>query len=423
MHTTEINRPVDPFTMSELRFTFKPQDFKYDLVQMAKKKNPQKVVDGINCKLTRLQNWRDVLSKDPGNMPDPFTEPAEWSAAVTTKFNRLKDSAQNDPKGFLNTQYDKRTTFIKIIDLWSDRLKRAFKYIYQSQRPPEDFITPIMKSRWRNEVLNTTRLFAQIPFLDLQGPEFQPGRPTPLFSPDRQLSWDEDYQVSLAMSEMLVWLQRIDRVNAFLDDSSAPSFMGPVAQHTYSRGYVTERAMHDCWLGVERWLAATQGGPQEVGLQAAAKKGRYASSLNADSVLEVVRGDKAYVPEAVVPSAPIALHEERTDHTEDFIDVLGSLNAFTRAGSKAEAKSVKEMYRGWFKEGRDMGDWWTTTVRNLDLVQEMSEKAEVNAAEYRCLKVLPHYQAETSSLLSDASHLSHIIPCLSHYAGAERSVE
>jgi hypothetical protein len=127
------------------------------------------VVDGINCKLTRLQNWRDILSKDPGNMPDPFLEPAGWSAAVSLKYRTLKNLAQSDPKNFLNTQYDKKKTFIKIIDLWSDRLKRAFKYIYQSQRAPEDFITPILNSRWRNEVVNTTRLFAQIPFLDLKG--------------------------------------------------------------------------------------------------------------------------------------------------------------------------------------------------------------------------------------------------------------
>ena len=368
----EINRPVDPFTMSELRFNFRPQDFKYDLVQMARKKNPQKVVDGINCKLTRLQNWRDILSKDPGNMPDPFTEPAGWSAAVATKFNRLKESAQNDPKGFLNTQYDKRTTFIKIIDLWSDRLKRAFKYIYQSQRPPEDFITPIMKSKWRNEVLNTTRLFAQIPFLDLQGPDFQPGDPTPLFQPDRQLMWEEDYKVEVAMSEMLVWLQRIEKVNSFLGDEDSSSFMGPLSQHTYSRGYITERTMHDCWLGIEKWL----GG----GVEGIVKKGPQPSSLDSNTILEVLKGDVSYTPLGDVDASTtsIAPHVEQVDHTDDFINVLRSLNTFTRAGSVSEAKSVKEMYRSWFKEGRDLGDWWTTTVRNLDLVQEMSEKAEVN---------------------------------------------
>jgi hypothetical protein len=34
------------------------------------------------------------------------------------------------------------------------------------------------------------------------------------------------------------------------------------------------------------------------------------------------------------------------------------------------------MYRSWFQAGKDMTEWWTTLVRNLDLVQEMSKAAE-----------------------------------------------
>ena len=37
----EINRPVDPATMGQLRYTFKIQDLKYDLTKLSKKKNPQ----------------------------------------------------------------------------------------------------------------------------------------------------------------------------------------------------------------------------------------------------------------------------------------------------------------------------------------------------------------------------------------------
>ena len=47
---SEINRPPDPETMANLRFNFKIQDFKYDLEKMSKKKNPQEVVNGINCR-------------------------------------------------------------------------------------------------------------------------------------------------------------------------------------------------------------------------------------------------------------------------------------------------------------------------------------------------------------------------------------
>ena len=102
---SEINRPPDPFTMSELKFKFKIQDFKYDLTKMAKKKNPQEVVDGINCKLTRLRNWRDVLSADTGNMPDPFSDTADWSERVKMKYQSLKSLAQSDPKRALGTCY------------------------------------------------------------------------------------------------------------------------------------------------------------------------------------------------------------------------------------------------------------------------------------------------------------------------------
>lgn len=347
---SEINRPSDPITMSELKFNFKPRDFKYDLVQMAKKKNPQKVVDSINCKLTRLQNWRDVLSNDPGNLPDPFTDPAEWSVALANKYKSLKASAGSDPKSFLNTQYDKRTTFIKIIDLWSDRLKRSFKYIYQSQRPPEDFITPIMESKWRNEVINTTRLFAQIPFLDFQGPVFEPGSPVPLFNNNQEMLFQEDFKVEKAMIEMLVWFKRTEEVNSFLGSGITTSYLGPISQHTYSRGYVTERTMHDTWLGLEKWLQDR-------------KKVEKKEYLNCDEVLCIAKGgnEGKYI---------------KGDHTDDFIQVLQAVNSFTRESSVEMSKSVKEMYRDWYKEGKEMSDWWTTTVRNLDLTSEMTEKAE-----------------------------------------------
>ena len=60
---SEINRPVDPFTMANLKFKFTTLDLKFNLEQMKKKKrNPQDYVDMINTQLTRLQKWRDVLT-------------------------------------------------------------------------------------------------------------------------------------------------------------------------------------------------------------------------------------------------------------------------------------------------------------------------------------------------------------------------
>ena len=126
-------------------------DLKYDLEKLKKKKNPQELVDSINCKLTRLSLWRDVLCRENVNAIDPFADEVEWGENIKLKYQSLK-SLVSDPKRILDTQYDKKKTFIKIIDQWMDRLRRSFRFIYQSQREPEDFITPILNSRWRNEV-------------------------------------------------------------------------------------------------------------------------------------------------------------------------------------------------------------------------------------------------------------------------------
>ena len=155
--------------------------------------------------------------------------------------------------------------------------------------------------------------------------------------------------------------------------------------------------MHDCWLGIEKWLNKN-GNTDKNGnsLELVKKNSRYPTLLDSDFIVEVVKGGIDYIPlgdtDVTYSSSSSeyntnnnengnsnldTIKNKNPDHTDDFIQVLKSLNSFTRAGSILESKSVKELYRGWFKEGRDMGDWWTTTVRNLDLVQEMSDKAEV----------------------------------------------
>ena len=262
---SEINRPPDPFTMNELIFKFGIKDFRYDLEKMKKKKDPQEVVDSINCKLTRLAKWRKVLSSG-SDMPDPDTDVADWGNKVRRKYESLVTVARLDPKKALDTQYDKRKTFIKIIDLWTDRLKRNFKYIYQPQRVPEDFMAPILNSQWRNEVLNITRLFAQSLFLDLEGPFFVAGQPEPLFHPDRAVLWGADYSVEVAMYEMLIWLQNVAKVKEIAvgkvdnyDDEFAS-----ITQHTYTRGFVTERVMTDMWIGLDRWIASVLDGPNAI---------------------------------------------------------------------------------------------------------------------------------------------------------------
>ena len=175
---SEINRPVDPATLASLRFNFQIRDLKFDVEKMKKKnKNPQDYVDNINCRLTRLAKWRDVLSDAKDDMPDPFSD-AEWGQRVRSKYQSLLVQARRDPKYALDNQYNKRATFIKIIDDWSLRLKQSFKFIYESKRlPPQDFMAPILASKWRAQVMQLTALPAQVAFLDLDGPAFKPGEP------------------------------------------------------------------------------------------------------------------------------------------------------------------------------------------------------------------------------------------------------
>ena len=301
-----------------LRFKYSIKDLKFDVEKMKKKKNPQELVDSINCKLTRLANWKDVLSKEDEDQPDPFIESAEWGQNIKLKYQSLK-ALKSDPKKALDTQYDKRKTFIKIIDQWSDRLKRSFKFIYQSQRPPEDFMTPILKSKWRNEVLNTSKIFSQVAFLDLKGPDFVLGEPSPLFDENRYLLWESDYPAEVAMFEMLAWLKDSDPI-------IFPGLLDSISHHTYSRGLISERVLSDFWVGLSAFLNT-----HEIDVSTSS------SSLNATDILNFVA--------AIKNPQNAAVSQENKDHTDIFIDSLHSLNQLTRELSSDLTKPVKEMYR------------------------------------------------------------------------------
>ena len=82
---SEINRLPDPATMAELEFTYKIYDFKYDLNAMAKKKNPQDVVNNINCKLTRLASG-SACWKTLARLVDAFSDTLGWSEKVKLKY-------------------------------------------------------------------------------------------------------------------------------------------------------------------------------------------------------------------------------------------------------------------------------------------------------------------------------------------------
>jgi len=347
---SEINRPPDPLTMSQLTFDYKVTDFKYDLAKMAKKKNPQEVLKSINCKLTRLQKWREILSQPNKNdLPDPFVDAASWSESVKLKYQSLKTLAKSDGKLALETQYDKRATFIKIIDLWSDRLKRSFKFTYfASKRPQVDFQQAIMDSKWRNEVLNTTRLLAESPFLSFGGPTFTPGNPAPIFKDDRYVMYDSSYAVELVLYEMLTWLKRMKVVEEI---SGFPSF-GAITQHTYSRGLVTERVMFDVWQGLAQWFGETKP-KKQLNLNAAL----LAESLSLKSNHPTLPGSNQ-------------------DHTDTFFASLREVNKMSRETSFEASSSVKDFYKSYYGSGKDLADWWTTLVRDLDLTDAMEKKAE-----------------------------------------------
>ena len=58
--------------MATLRFKYSIADLRFDAEKMKTKRDPQEVIDGINCKLTRLANWRDALLRAPDG-PDFFS--------------------------------------------------------------------------------------------------------------------------------------------------------------------------------------------------------------------------------------------------------------------------------------------------------------------------------------------------------------
>lgn len=124
---SEVNRPADPGTMAQLQFSFQVSDLKYDAAKLKKKKkNPQDLVNNINCRLTRLAKWRAVLAAPDEDSPDMFDETYDWGQRVRRKYQSLVVQARRDPKYAMDNQYDRRATFIKIID----EVKQLFLYLH-----------------------------------------------------------------------------------------------------------------------------------------------------------------------------------------------------------------------------------------------------------------------------------------------------
>lgn len=364
---SEINRPPDPFTMSELAYKFSIKDFKYDLNKMKKKKNPQETVDGINCKLTRLLRWKNILMASEPLIPDPDVNLGTWSEKVRQKYMSLKAAVKQNPKQAMDTQYDKKTTFIRIIDLWMDRLLRNFKYIYQSTKlKQEDFMLPILTSVWRNDVVNITKLFGQSLFLDLEGKAIVPGSPKDLFDDRRMLLWTSSYPVDIVMYEMIAWMTYISNAKkrSSSDYNSRNDVYNAILQHTYSRGLVAERCMTDVCDGVDRWVRKYLSNDNHTGATAPSD----GIVLNAQALVLSLSNKKHSNAGSTESS-----------HSDDFLSTLSSINTLARAKSDTERLSVKQSFRQSHVAGNELNEWLTTIVRNNDKLEEMNRLSQMKA--------------------------------------------
>ena len=102
-----------------------------------------------------------------------------------------------------------------------------------------------------------------------QGPSFVPGQPLPLFNESRRAMYERSFPAPLILQEMLLWLEESEYTKAHCGSATFPpsspyASFGHITQHTYSRGYVTERVLYDCWLGLTQWLGDALGTPSST---------------------------------------------------------------------------------------------------------------------------------------------------------------
>ena len=238
-----------------------------------------------------------------------------------------------------------------------------------------------MDSAWRNEVLNTTRLLGEAPFLDFAGPNFTPGAPKPLFMDDRYVMYSPAYEVGLIMYEMLAWLRKMEAVQSVASISTG----NVIVQHTYSRGELTERTMFDVWLGISHWL----------------------QSANVDDTIK----SKASISSKPLQSAAaltdsLSLHRPRflqteIDHTDDFMATLRGINKVAREKSVSESSSVKDLFKGYYTEGKKLTEWWTQMIRDLDLLPEMESKVLNRTSSWSAIMEHVCLNSTSTTTLSD----------------------
>ena len=201
-----------------------------------------------------------------------------------------------------------------------------------------------------------------------------------MFDPNRYLLWESDYPAALALFEMLAWFEDTEKVELVSAVGIGHAGLhGSIVQHTYSRGFITERVMSDFWSGLCLFLekATTTRGTE---------KGTGIGLVTAKALLESIRADSRSKTPALLPQNTAAAgditegdtgsdSDRDGDHTEMFLKTLHGLNDFTRAASSEEMKPVKEMYRDLYNDGKELVEWWTTVVCDLDLIEEVHDAA------------------------------------------------
>jgi hypothetical protein len=358
---SEINRPTDPYTMSKLKFNFKIQDLKYDLKKLTKKKNPQEIVDSINCKLTRLQQWRETLVAEQSvSTSNPFTNLYEWSEEAKQKYQSLKYLAKIDPKKALETQFDIPKTYIKIIDQWSDRLKRHFKYFYQSKRLFDSVRNSesTLTARWGKEfqaISNSCVEFAYLNFEHLT--KFNVANPNSIEIDEKSEFLNAQYSTDEILDKLFEWMLQFNNVQTFLYENALNSvdtipFLKRLNLFTFSESFLPESLMFDVWKGISVWRKKINSNDEN-------KIVLNATDLNSDrSTISI--GDS----------------DNELDHTEIFKKTLISINEFTRKECLTSSKSVKENYMQLKEELDDMIEWWMNLVDEIDLVNQVQEQRE-----------------------------------------------
>eukprot|EP01041_Mallomonas_annulata_P008842 gene8842-18321_t len=358
---SEVNRPPDPFTVTNLKFQFTIQDLKFDVSKLKNKKDPKEILLGINVRLTRLQKWRDVLT-NRDNLVFTDSDMVDWSEKVKEKYRSLVSLVKLDRRRAMDSQYDKKKVFIDIIDKWSDRLKKVFKYTFISKNKPQDFMQVILDSNWRADITNTCNLIPQTPFLNMQGPQFIPGSPKSLYP--HQMPVSRNFMMDQVVYEMLTWLHYIEtaKESAGLHDQC----FGSITQQVYSRALVSERAFYDTWLGLSTWLKSTSSTSSEGQVDADVVD-KPTLLLNATAIVaELSSGYKDRLARDENSAA--------RDHTDEFLETLTKINDFARLRSNVDARSVKELFKGWNEDGKEFIEWWTSLVRDLDLTDEMERR-------------------------------------------------